>query len=200
MEARETDGPLLEAINKVDIAILRSVLQSMCKSSAECHKEAAERLLLRVGTGDKRKADESPEGEANKKAKTVVSRFEKCVTCEEIFDITDNRNDSCRTHQGQSRRALGKREASLTQMTDNLEILEDFFVDDDEVMYGEIDPYTDWRRDDFPEGFMWQCCETTLKDNKPCQVQKHIVARSNGTKSQATYNKPPIEISSSDED
>lgn len=105
MEARDTDGPLLEAINKVDITILRSVLQSMCKSSAECHKEAAERLLLRVGTGDKRKADENPEGEANKKAKTVVSRFEKCITCKKVFDITDNRDDSCGTHHGRSRRA-----------------------------------------------------------------------------------------------
>ncbi|KAI4592705.1 hypothetical protein KJ359_010464 [Pestalotiopsis sp. 9143b] len=179
MEARETDAPLLEAINKADLTILRSVLQSMCKSSAECHKEAAERLLLRVGK--KRKADGSPEAEANKKPMTVVSRFEKCITCKKIFDITDNRDDSCRTHRGY------------------LYIVDDFFVDDDEITYGNIDPYTDWRREEWPEGFMWHCCETTLKDDKPCRVQKHIAARSDGPNSQATNNESPVEISS-DED
>lgn len=105
MAAKYNDEPLTEAINKADVYILRAVLQAMCKRSEECRKEASLHLLVPM-TGDKRKAEKGPEEEANKKPKTVVSRFEPCVTCKEVFDIEDNDNEACQTHYGEQPHAI----------------------------------------------------------------------------------------------
>lgn len=51
----------------------------------------------------------------------------------------------------------------------------DYFPDDDEVQDGAIDPYTDWRRRDTPEGFIWQCCERNIRET-PCRIQRHFSA------------------------
>ncbi|KAK6206479.1 hypothetical protein LQW54_007661 [Pestalotiopsis sp. IQ-011] len=129
----------------------------MCKSSAECRKEASARLLLPV-TGEKRKADKGTEEEANKKPKTVVSRFEPCVTCKEVFDIEYNDNEACQTHY------------------EHVHMDVSFFPNDEEVRYSHIDPETDWRREACQEGFVYECCDTSLADNKPCRVQGHFSA------------------------
>jgi hypothetical protein len=107
MTTQDEVGVLLAAIDKADLRALRSVLKSMCESSEACRTEAAQRLLLSVPTrrNKKRKSEHSPQGaeaagKSSKKAKTV-SRYEMCITCEKVFDITDNREDSCQTHDGQ---------------------------------------------------------------------------------------------------
>ncbi|KAF3000412.1 hypothetical protein E8E14_002966 [Neopestalotiopsis sp. 37M] len=186
MATQDEFGVLSAAIDKADLQALRSVLKSMCESSEACRTEAAQRLLLSVPTrrNKKRKSEHSPQGaetadKSSKKAKTV-SRYEMCITCEKVFDITDNREDSCQTHD------------------DILEIDEEFFPDDDEIAYGNVDPYTDWRRKDTPEGFIWQCCDRHIKET-PCVIQKHISKSNEFMGPQGTKKKSPIEISSDEE-
>ncbi|KAI1864421.1 uncharacterized protein JN550_008978 [Neoarthrinium moseri] len=157
MATNGKDGwALLEAINKTDLSTLRSLLNSMCQSSEECYNEAAKRLLVPV-TNRKRAAEQEPD-DSTKRQKTVVSRYEKCITCKEVFDITGNGDDACKAHEG------------------DLVVDPEHFPDDDDIMgYSgiEVDPYTDWRREEWPDGFYWTCCDERLH-GKFCIVQKHI--------------------------
>lgn len=95
---------LNESIDKADAVILRQILKWMCEGSEECYNQAAKHLVVPAATaGAKRKSDQDAQADASKKSKTAAtSKFEKCVTCEKTFDITSNRNDACRTHDGQS--------------------------------------------------------------------------------------------------
>lgn len=53
----------------------------------------------------------------------------------------------------------------------------EFFPDDDEIQAGEyIDVNSDWRVDEFPDGFIWSCCEENAK-GPPCVIQQHIAMR-----------------------
>lgn len=54
----------------------------------------------------------------------------------------------------------------------------DVFPDDDDIQYrpDSIDPCTDWRRDEWPEGFIYACCEKNCKD-PGCVVGRHISIR-----------------------
>lgn len=58
----------------------------------------------------------------------------------------------------------------------SLEIDDECFPDDDEVQDGHIDPHTDWRREEWPEGFIWTCCEQNC-ENAGCVVGPHIALR-----------------------
>lgn len=93
---------LNESIDKADAVILRQVLKQMCESSEECHNQAAKHLIVPAVAGAKRKSGQDAQADASKKSKTApTSKFEKCVTCEKTFDVTNNRNDACQTHDGQ---------------------------------------------------------------------------------------------------
>ena len=93
---------LTQAIGKADAPALRHALFSMCKASAECNTEATDRLLLPVAR--KRKTNDVDQEPANAKKSKVheaaVSRYEKCGTCKTVYDVTENRKDSCQTHTG----------------------------------------------------------------------------------------------------
>lgn len=54
---------------------------------------------------------------------------------------------------------------------------DEMFPDDDEVMYHSegIDVHTDWRREEWPDGFIWDCCDKNC-NNKGCIVERHVVA------------------------
>jgi hypothetical protein len=62
-------------------------------------------------------------------------------------------------------------------VTGDLEVDADQFPDDDDIQAGEeIDVNSDWRVDQFPDGFIWTCCEENAK-GPPCVVQKHVVMK-----------------------
>ncbi|KAI0126606.1 hypothetical protein BJ170DRAFT_684192 [Xylariales sp. AK1849] len=110
-------------------------------------------------------------------AEALKSRHEKCETCRKVFDITQNRKDLCQTHKGY------------------LQILEECFPDDDDFDPNEIiDPETDWRVPEWPEGFLWSCCEKDAK-GQPCVVQKHIAYAG----PVSIHNTPIVDISSDSE-
>jgi hypothetical protein len=50
--------------------------------------------------------------------------------------------------------------------------MDEDFPDDDEVQYGNVDPYTDWRREEFPDGFEWTCCEGNA-NAEGCRKTRH---------------------------
>ncbi|KAI0485238.1 hypothetical protein GGR56DRAFT_65326 [Xylariaceae sp. FL0804] len=163
------------AIDAADAPILRGVLKDMCRLSKECREQAELRLIVPVSSASvsvssaskKRKPGDKTVEKAQKKQKggnegeAQTARFSKCETCKEVFDITLNHDKACQTHE------------------DALEIDEECFPDDDDVAYHieSLDPYTDWRREEWPEGFIWQCCEENI--NGPCcVVQAHIPSKS----------------------
>lgn len=59
---------------------------------------------------------------------------------------------------------------------DDIEIDEEYFPDDDEVARGcsGRDWARDWRFNDFPQGFVWQCCGRDPTE-QPCLIRKHLV-------------------------
>lgn len=52
------------------------------------------------------------------------------------------------------------------------------FEDDDEIAYHpeSIDVMTDWRREDWPDGFIWDCCDENC-ENKGCVIQEHVASK-----------------------
>ncbi|KAI0551432.1 hypothetical protein F4679DRAFT_539223 [Xylaria curta] len=159
------DAPLARAINNADEHTLRTILKSMCQASEACRKEAMDRMLVSrkrdiIELSDSSDDDTQKQNQKNKKQKKVqtaqISRFEKCETCKKTYDVTLNHDTACCLHPGL------------------LEIDPDVFPDDDDVQYdiGSIDVHTDWRREEWPHGFVWQCCDGIL-NAAPCINQKH---------------------------
>ncbi|KAK8024572.1 hypothetical protein PG993_012638 [Apiospora rasikravindrae] len=159
---------LAEAVNKLDLPTLQSVFMDMCAASEDFRQQATERLLV-TGSAVKRPAEDSdPHGDSgpNKKQKldedqdTALSRYEPCQNCKKVFDVTQNTKKSCRYHDGE------------------LNIDEEVFPDDDDVQYrpDSIDVETDWRREEWPEGFIWDCCDQDC-NNKGCIVERHVAAK-----------------------
>ena len=79
----------------------------------------------------------------------------------------------------------------LKMVTGELEIRDEEFPDDDEVAYGNVDPYTDWRREEFPDGFEWTCCEGNA-NAEGCKKTRHDCDNS-------TDDESPSEEEESDE-
>ncbi|KAI0143493.1 hypothetical protein GGR57DRAFT_508078 [Xylariaceae sp. FL1272] len=147
------DAPLSRAIDTADASILRNILHTMCNDSKICRKQAEKRML----TSKKHNivAAQKPK---------LIPRFEKCKNCFGMFDITKNNKQACRSHPGY------------------LNIDEDFFrevfPDDDQVIFAidSIDPYFDWRQDDFPEAFFYDCCYEDC-NSEGCRVRRHVPER-----------------------
>ncbi|KAI0522207.1 hypothetical protein F5B22DRAFT_464451 [Xylaria bambusicola] len=106
-------------------------------------------------------SDDEAQKKHTKRQKTAediqVPRFEKCETCSKTYDITLNNDEACQTHEGW------------------VEIDAEYFPDDDDIQYrpDSVNPETDWRREEWPEGFIWQCCEEPA-NGTPCRIQRHI--------------------------
>ncbi|KAI0145451.1 hypothetical protein GGR57DRAFT_298627 [Xylariaceae sp. FL1272] len=182
--ARVEHPRLMHAIESSDAVTLRHLITAMCMQSEVCRGEVENRMLARKrhivefvelsnsedcsedGSDADSEEDRGPPKKKKAKIATtdttsddseLLPRFEKCKTCKETFDVTKNHKRACRTHDGQ------------------LDIDPDVFPDDDQVMYDphSIDPHTDWRRDEWPEGFIWDCCDEDCT-SEGCVVQGHI--------------------------
>ncbi|KAI1309647.1 hypothetical protein F5Y03DRAFT_68696 [Xylaria venustula] len=167
MATEPSKDALTRAIDNADGDTLRAVLASMCQASDVCRKEAASRLLVSrkreiIELSDSSDDEGKNSNNNQKKRRETVdviqeSKFEKCKTCKKIYDTTLNNDEACQAHKGW------------------LEIDAECFPDDDEVegyCPSHIDPETDWRREEWPEGFIWQCCMEP-SNGKPCLIQRH---------------------------
>ncbi|KAL1855364.1 hypothetical protein Daus18300_011082 [Diaporthe australafricana] len=71
-----------------------------------------------------------------------------CIQCDKVFNEEENSPSSCLYHDG-------KREADHD---------EDFWADHDEDCHGVIEDL----EDEFPEGFLWDCCQKRGDDLVGC--------------------------------
>ncbi|KAI1819506.1 hypothetical protein F4861DRAFT_534396 [Xylaria intraflava] len=163
------DAVLKRALDVADEETLRMVLKAMCKESDVCRKAAMDRMLISrkhtiIELSDSSDEDSDAEEKPKKRQKTIdadddtpVSRYERCETCNEVYDVTLNDKEACQTHE------------------EDPHLDESFFPDDDQVRYdiNSIDVHTDWRRDSCPEGFRYECCDEDI-EGEPCVIQRHI--------------------------
>jgi hypothetical protein len=106
--AATKEDPLTRAIDNADEHTLRNVLKSMCQDSEACRKEAMERMLVSrkhelIELSDSSDDDGQRQDKKRKKVEVEVaqiSRYEKCTTCKETYDVTLNNDEACRTHEG----------------------------------------------------------------------------------------------------
>jgi hypothetical protein len=78
-----------------------------------------------------------------------------------------------------------------------LEVDRGYFPDDDDIQAGDIDIPADWRVEQWPEGFIWQCCQA-YANGKPCEVQKHVATGASELGGDDVSHVPIIDLVSSD--
>lgn len=175
---RTLEPALLQAISGATSATLRQILIEICMKSEICTSHVREAILVPVDLLKGTVNANIPANDIAKKRKleTVISRFANCVQCDEDFDILLNQKpgqeQACGRHEG-TLASQSSAQPALTQHPGELELDHDYFVDDDDVAYGHIDVDTDWRREEFPEGFVWSCCELRGPDSEPCLRSRH---------------------------
>ncbi|KAL2846149.1 hypothetical protein BJY01DRAFT_213508 [Aspergillus pseudoustus] len=186
--------PLNVAIDTISDQKIRDVFKLLCEISPETRRLATERLLIdksqkRVvsesGSGsesesgeeddaeDKNHEDHDPPSSVTAAApshlKRQISRYARCENCGKEFDVTTNTSKSCTYHP----KDCEPTEEMYVDMYDG----DDFEVDSPEM------------REDFPEHFMFWCCQSTLKDNpEGCKIGWHVaVTESPKKKKRSTW-------------
>ncbi|KAJ5025211.1 hypothetical protein J3E72DRAFT_386423 [Bipolaris maydis] len=120
-------------------------------------------LMLRPGTLKRARSEDQDEeddvsgsdySDEQSHAPARRQRFEICEQCNKEYDVLHNEKKSCEWHSG-----------DLEPDYEN-----DFWADHDEDCHGIID--TPEMREDYPEGFMWTCCNK-LGDAPGCKQTRH---------------------------
>ncbi|CEL08662.1 hypothetical protein ASPCAL11809 [Aspergillus calidoustus] len=160
----DSSTPLDIAIDTVSESRLRNLFKSLCEMSSETRRLATERLLVDTseigegteGDGEKEKYDgneaqredvsQAESGPATRNLKRPISRYAPCENCEIEFDVTTNTSQGCIYHP---------EDAEPTE-----EMYEDIY-EGDELF--EIDS-PEMRRD-FPDRFLFHCCQKTFEEN-----------------------------------
>lgn len=119
-------------------------------------------------------------GLATNDLKRMRSRYAMCENCAEEFDVADNVKGSCYWHDGEiakdpmipgtapSLRFANKGAGTLEEDHEG-----DIWADHDERCHGPID--TDENRSQFPEGFIYDCCEGD-GSSVGCKTGRHVEA------------------------
>jgi hypothetical protein len=174
---------LLSAIDSANLNRVRTVLREICIANPEAFKLASAKLLVSPEKLDAvNKTAESNGAGSKRKAQ---HRYETCVQCNSEYDVLDNQENACVWHEGTSSLFLYYSYLPCPFPSPFLAVYEgvnrstgetepdydgDFWADHDEDCHGEID--TDDMRKDFPEGFIWSCCEKSGEE-KGCRVSVH---------------------------
>ncbi|OJD11156.1 hypothetical protein AJ78_08018 [Emergomyces pasteurianus Ep9510] len=165
---------LLErAIRTASKELLQNLMVDLCNESRDVYKKLTPQLLTtrdeiekhQLSTDTDETEIDSEGGDnahAEEEAKSLNAassiknklrlRYAICSNCDEEFDILNNSKESCCYHP----------EESVPDY--------DFFVDHDEEIHGIID--SDETREEFPEGFNYECCGRRGDEN-PCTVDRH---------------------------
>jgi len=97
---------LCQAVEEATPDTLRKLLKATFRSNQSARKDAEPWLLAPSQNTKKRKAADDDLGrsrEENQKPQPqpeLTCRYRTRETCEVVFDVTDNENDSCQTHPG----------------------------------------------------------------------------------------------------
>ncbi|KAJ5097231.1 hypothetical protein N7456_007952 [Penicillium angulare] len=192
---------LLLAIDTVSVTKLREVLKSICEASPEAKRQANKELLVEdtevkngkpalkpghiANEDNQLQSDPTPpflhapeKTEAAKVAlerehemrapynpevplegitgKRAVSRYALCENCEKEYDVTTNSSTACRYHPEEP------------QVDDESSL----FDDDD---YPELTEQDESLREEWPQYFLFGCCDGNLRDNpEGCIVDWHV--------------------------
>ncbi|CAM6104956.1 unnamed protein product [Calypogeia fissa] len=164
-----------EAINCASAETVRKFLKKLYAVSSDMKQMVENEFLAAEESGDEGPNDEkigrthevnaSLQNERNKQRKYDVfgpasgnkhvrPRFVACQQCREKFDVTKNNDKGCFWHDGE----LEVDEGHST------------WYDWDETCHGDMD--SDEGRKQYPEGFVWSCCEKDGK-GKGCMMTAH---------------------------
>ncbi|EJT69656.1 hypothetical protein GGTG_12540 [Gaeumannomyces tritici R3-111a-1] len=149
-------GLLNEAIHTISADRLREFVRELCTTSETARKHFSDRLLVDLTTED---ADNTPAEEGastGQKRKHTRQRYEVCEQCNNEYDVETNGPTSCVWHDGE------------TEPDDD----GDFWADHDERCHGTID--SEWAREEYPEGFIWSCCDKIGVGAEGCQTGAHV--------------------------
>ncbi|GAP87379.1 hypothetical protein SAMD00023353_2700310 [Rosellinia necatrix] len=142
----------MDRLLSVPDAKAKSILLALCSDDGSLAHRASEFLDL-IETLEKKPPTLDP---ANLKRK-ATSEIKICVQCQEPFYEEENGDKACTYHDG-----------DLEEDSDS-----DVWADHDENCHGPID--TVENRMDFPEGFIWSCCQK-LGHRRGCTKGRHSVA------------------------
>ncbi|KAI0550645.1 hypothetical protein F4679DRAFT_200268 [Xylaria curta] len=115
----------------------KSILLALCADDSALEQRAWEFLQEIEGFESESAAGNHEKGTKRKAESTIMI----CIQCQSPFYEEDNDDKACRYHDG------------YLEVDDT----RDFWADHDEDCHGPID--TDENRVEFPEGFVWSCCD-----------------------------------------
>lgn len=149
------------AIATVSEARLRHVLKNLINTD-----QAVEIALTREFVTVKRDS------------RAVVPRWERCANCDAEYDVNAaQEDDECSFHPGEFGYSVGRGLLTSETRAGELEVNEEEFVDWDENCHGPMD--TTLNRRQYPENFMWSCCDAdgtapgcVVGEHKPVEVSK----------------------------
>ena len=196
MATRVVSEDLASAISKANVSILRRILEDLCCNYSNCARDVADELLVHESMASATidpMGDESVRGPRPKRRKVqeqIISRYETCGTCGVNYDVTQNAEDACNLHPGEQISQI----AHLFISRPNVALGEvradkDVFPDDIDVPSDGIKEGYDWTSDErweeWPEGFIWSCCERR-QDEGNCVVRRHSPTRPESSASSAS--------------
>lgn len=133
----------------------KAVLIALCSDDSSLRSRAHE-LLDDIDALRNESAPSDNQGVKRKADSTIAV----CVQCQEPFYEDDNTSRACRYHSGSSTAAVRDVISKLIIiLAGNLlpDYDADVWADHDENCHGVID--TDEMRMEFPDGFVWDCCD-----------------------------------------
>jgi len=165
------DLALSRAITEATKERLHIVLYAILQQNPEAAATASSLLLV----DDSEAVTDVNGGPSPRKPVTKKrKRFEHCIQCEEEFDVTDNTDNSCNWHDGTH--ILVSSFGCLwflcsNSITGDLEVDEDgdFWADHDDEIHGNRYEL----QEEYPEGYIWSCCNKRGDQEGGCQVGKH---------------------------
>ncbi|KAH6842187.1 hypothetical protein B0I37DRAFT_329367 [Chaetomium sp. MPI-CAGE-AT-0009] len=140
----------MDALFNASNETVRSILIALCDDDRVRSK--ALKYLDMIEPEAKLNANAAPRSDPNTKKRKPASTLSICLRCGEAF--SDGTTDRCTYHDG-----------DLEPDYDG-----DFWADHDERCHGVID--TDAMREEFPDGFVWDCCEK-LGSEPGCRKGRH---------------------------
>ena len=170
-----------EALKTATRSRLETTLRSICASHPDALKDVESALVDAIKSSAVAGGVKRP-------------RYAVCVNpgCYAEFDVRNNDEKSCDWHTGTCNgqypcafrncsRDLHERDDLLTLTVNSGELgvddSEDFWADHDS------DPDTEFNRDEFPEGFRWNCCELKGDSEEPgCKTGPHKADDGGGSK------------------
>lgn len=101
--ALDTRALLEDAMSSATLDRLHATLKRVCKDSAEAFNIACDELLIspRMPLGNNKENEDAGNIAGQKRKRDFVTqRYEICEQCDQEFDVTKNKNDSCTWHEG----------------------------------------------------------------------------------------------------